>query len=321
MRAGIEQLATKLRRRGLPADIQLRIGISTGYCTVGVFGSELLNAYTAIGQPVALASTFRTEARPGTILCGPSTFALLEDRVSARRTESILIPGSPAVEAYELLDAAGTDAGPACSPATEAPAEVRLFRKEGDFWTIAYEGSVIRLKDAKGLGYLAYLLGRPRREVHVLDLFSAVEGNAASAYGPLRAGLGQLGLQAGDPSDTGPVLDAAAKSAYKKRLSELHEELEEARSFNDPVRAERAQEEIDALVQALSAAVGLGGRDRKPTSTAERARLNVTRAIKSSMEKIGQNNAALGQHLNLSINTGTFCSYTPDPGLPAVWSL
>jgi hypothetical protein len=45
-----------------------------------------------------------------------------------------------------------------------------LFVREGEYWTIAYHGTVLRLRDGKGLRYLAELLGRPGDRVPALDL-------------------------------------------------------------------------------------------------------------------------------------------------------
>lgn len=335
MREGVASLNARLRRRGVAAELQVRVGINTGFCTVGVFGSELLHAYTAVGLPVNVAVRLQAEAGVGKVLCGGSTVSLVETRVSARQREVVHMPGTTGtVDAYEIIDVidgradAADDDGAASrnlNLVPKAPAEVRLFRKEGDFWTIAYEGSVFRLKDSKGLGYLAQLLARPRREVHVLDLFtggeSQPESRGATSYRDMtQAQLAEIGLGGRDSVDAGAMLDPQAKAAYKRRLQDLQEDLEEADAFNDPERSARAQAEIDALVQALAASVGLGGRDRKAASGAERARLNVTRAIKAAVEKIGQNNVSLGQHLTVSLNTGMFCSYTPDPGLPATWT-
>ena len=54
--------------------------------------------------------------------------------------------------------------------AAMAPPIPNLVRKEGEYWTIAYEGTLLRLRDGKGLDYLACLLGHPRQEFHVADL-------------------------------------------------------------------------------------------------------------------------------------------------------
>ncbi len=78
--------------------------------------------------------------------------------------------------------------------------------------------------------------------------------------------------------------------------------------------------EIEALGRELSRALGLGGRDRRAASASERARINVTRAIKIALERIAEHNPALAALLTKSIRTGAFCSYTPDPRLPTVWN-
>ncbi|HEY5869383.1 MAG TPA: ABC transporter C-terminal domain-containing protein, partial [Candidatus Tectomicrobia bacterium] len=128
-------------------------------------------------------------------------------------------------------------------------------------------------------------------------------------------------LRVGRLGDAGPVLDAQAKTAYKRRLDELQADLAEAQRFHDAERAAKAQAEIDMLIAELAAAVGLGGRDRRAAAIAERARLNVTKAIKAALSKISDNHPALGHHLATSIKTGTFCAYTLDPAHPQSWTL
>jgi multidrug resistance efflux pump len=122
-----------------------------------------------------------------------------------------------------------------------------------------------------------------------------------------------------DLGDAGELLDATAKAAYKARLEELQAELDEAEGFNDAVRASKARQEMDFLVGELARAVGLGGRDRRAASHAERARLNVTRAIRAAMANLARANPSLGQHLSSTIRTGGYCSYTPDPRAPIAW--
>jgi hypothetical protein len=57
--------------------------------------------------------------------------------------------------------------------------------------------------------------------------------------------------------------------------------------------------------------VGLGGCNRRAASHAERARLNVTRAIRATMANLARDNPSLGRHLAATIRTGRYCSYTP----------
>lgn len=123
------------------------------------------------------------------------------------------------------------------------------------------------------------------------------------------------------PGDAGEVLDRQSVVAYRRRLSELEEEVEEARAWADPERAARAEAERDFLIRELSAAVGLGGRMRRASSVSERARLSVTRAIRAALSRIAKQSPALGDHLQATIHTGTFCSYLPDPRVPVDWHI
>jgi len=127
------------------------------------------------------------------------------------------------------------------------------------------------------------------------------------------------GLRQARISDTGPILDKPAKTAYRARLRELEEDLTEATAWADPVRAARARQEMQFLAGQLAAAVGLSGRDRRTGSPAERARVNITRAIRTAVARIRAHSPALADHLNATIHTGTFCSYTPDPRAPITW--
>jgi len=209
---------------------------------------------------------------------------------------------------------------PAAAEAAGPEAARNLFRREGEYWTISYEGPVVRLRDAKGLRHLARLLSHPGQEFHAVDL-EAAEGQPGQAapVGPRdRAGGDELAVRP-DLGDAGVLLDATAKAAYRARLGELRAELEEAEGFNDPARATRARQEMEFLVAELARAVGLGGRDRRAASHAERARLNASRAIRAAMANLAEANPALGRHLAATIRTGRYCSYTPDPRLPIAW--
>jgi hypothetical protein len=207
-----------------------------------------------------------------------------------------------------------------------APEAVQgIFRREGEFWSIVCWGEVFRLKDVRGLAYIAYLLGHPGEEFHVLSLASKAGGNQgeadALAEPATEEQATQSDLTVGRMGDAAEMLDAQAKAAYKKRAAELREQLEEARELNQLELVDRLEDEIETLGRELSRAVGLGGRDRRAASASERARINVTRAIKIALERIAEHHPALAAFLTSSIRTGTFCSYAPDSRLPASWQL
>jgi hypothetical protein len=212
------------------------------------------------------------------------------------------------------------------APATPS-AQTGVFRKEGEFWTVGYGRKSFRLKDTKGLGYLAHLLRHPAAEFHVLDLAGGIAGrgdddeSSQSAPNLPRGAedLEKAGIHIGSLGDAGEMLDHQAKATYRRRLSELREELEEAKELANVERAEQAEQEIDALTRELARAVGLGGRSRRAGSASERARQSVAKTIKSVLERIAQSDAATGDIFSRCIRTGTFCSYQPDPVSPVAW--
>jgi len=202
-----------------------------------------------------------------------------------------------------------------------------IFRKEGEYWTIGYGANVFRLKDSKGLAYLAYLLRNPGTEFHALDVVGGIavhsqEDQSNLSIPRLAHGdehLDQAGISIGGQGDAGEMLDEQAKAAYRRRLSELREELEQAKELGNVERAEQAEKEMDALVRELSRAVGLGGRNRRAASASERARQSVSKTIKAVLERIAQSDATLGDIFSRCIQTGVFCSYQPDPDFPIAW--
>jgi tetratricopeptide (TPR) repeat protein len=194
-------------------------------------------------------------------------------------------------------------------------ADDNVFRREGDYWLVAYEGVVVRLRDVKGLRYLTRLLANPGRELHVLDLV------AGERDGTSDASRGTEGGTTVSLGDAGSLLDAPAKAAYRRRLAEIDEDIEEARGLGDGERGAQSEAERDFLVRELARAVGLGGRDRRAGSTSERARASVTRAVRQAMVRISEHHPALGEHFGRAIRTGTYCAYLPDPRAPMAWRL
>jgi tetratricopeptide (TPR) repeat protein len=215
--------------------------------------------------------------------------------------------------AVDVTATANSDATPVASRTSRGAPDHARFEREGDVWIVEYAQDSFRVHDSKGMNHLARLLRSPGTELHALDM---VHGETARS-----SSRGSDELSSGDLSDTGPLLDAAAKQAYRERLSAIGEELAEAERWNDPERAAQLELERSALVHELSAALGLGNRDRtSASSSSERARVSVTRSIRSAMDRIAGYSPDLGAHLAATIRTGTFCAYTPDPRAPIEWS-
>jgi tetratricopeptide (TPR) repeat protein len=187
-----------------------------------------------------------------------------------------------------------------------------LFRNEGEYWTIVFADVTARVRDVKGLRYLQELLRVPQRDLHVLDL-------AAVNSLPPATSRSREGLRAG-AGDAGALVDARARDDYRRRIAELHGEIEEAEGHGDLGRAEAARSELDQLTQHLAAAFGVGGRERKVADLTERTRLNVTRAIRAAIGRIAIAHPELARHLESTVVTGRLCRYQPPSGDVPVWS-
>lgn len=192
--------------------------------------------------------------------------------------------GQHRARAEELLRAFGASG---LLAATATPAPGPCLTREGDVWAVCFEGRHVRVKDSKGMRDLVTLLGQPGREIPALDLYG----------GPTE-------------HDTGEVLDATARAAYKLRLAEL----EEQESLSEAEAVER-----QFLLEQLSSAYGLGGNVRRLGSSAEKARSTVTARVRDTLKRIAAHDPALGRHLSHSVRTGTFCSYAPET--PVMWHL
>jgi hypothetical protein len=167
-----------------------------------------------------------------------------------------------------------------------AAATPNRFQRDGAVWHITYRGKTIRMPDAKGLRDIATLLARPQEPVRATQL---------------------AGLVA--PAGADPVLDGQARAAYRARLTELDQDIDDATASNDLERAARAAAERDALIGELTHALGLGGRSRRLGDDTERARKAVTARIHHAIDRLQHHHPDLAAHLRAAIRTGTACTY------------
>lgn len=179
----------------------------------------------------------------------------------------------------------------------------RVFKREGDVWTLCYQKRIVRVHHLKGLALISQLLARTNEPIHCMELANSVDAGRSLPGETLRSA---------QSIEMGPMLDQEAKHSYRERARELRQELEEAHRFNDAGRAEKIEQELRFLTRELARAIGLFGHDRENGSSGERARLRVTFAIKSAINKIASSHITLARHLESSIRTGRFCTYRPD---------
>ena len=122
MQRRMRELEFDWRDVGLEKPFQLRIGVNTGYCTVGNFGSEDRMDYTIIGNEVNLASRLQSHADLGGILISHETYSLVKDIIPAQECDPIQAKGfAKPVRNYKVLD-----------QFDELPGRSRIIREEYD---------------------------------------------------------------------------------------------------------------------------------------------------------------------------------------------
>lgn len=105
MRDGLTELHQDWINHGIEAPLQVRMGISTGYCTVGNFGSDSRMDYTIIGNQVNLASRLETSAEPNQILISNDTWSLIKSNIHCSRMNPIRVKGfEQPIQVYEVID-------------------------------------------------------------------------------------------------------------------------------------------------------------------------------------------------------------------------
>jgi hypothetical protein len=307
---------TDLRRAPL-LDAQVRATVAAG---------DLTHARGAADELTAIAARFRSATFVAMAAHARGRVQLAEGDADAVRAWSGMgVPYEAAVARAALADAL-TDTGAGDRAARERRAAQRVldgltasrapapsavgvpneFRRVGDVWIVQFDGRSSAVPDRKGMRHLARLLAASGQELHALDLVAA---ETTGGFVP-RAGTG-----------LGAPLDDKAKTAYRRRLAEIDEDIVAADDSGDARRSRQAHAERDFLVRELARAVGLAGRDRRGGDASERARVAVTRAVRQAIARLSDIDAGLAAHLDHAIRTGTWCAYLPDPRSPITWDV
>jgi len=104
MQRRMRELEHEWRERGLERPFRIRMGISTGFCTVGNFGSQDRMDYTIIGNEVNLAARLQSAAEPGSILLAHETNALVGDAVLTEEQPPITVKGfAKPIKTYKIV--------------------------------------------------------------------------------------------------------------------------------------------------------------------------------------------------------------------------
>ena len=163
-----------------------------------------------------------------------------------------------------------------------------LFQQQEHTWKVRYLGKEAHLPHSKGMVDISNLLMRAGEEIKAEEL---------------------LGGQISQASVK--IIDKEALLSVKRRLEEIETLLVDALD-EDTYETESLKREYDQLTQYINSAVDKKGRIRIKGSTSDKARSAVTQRIKSALKKIEKAHPELYKHLDVTIKTGTYCSYKPD---------
>ena len=121
----------------------------------------------------------RRPLRGGARTSGPRRCPCRQRQRAPRRLGTPSGPVDPRRDPSRAVGAPGSERRTPDAPDAQPAASLNIFRREGDYWTLIFEAQTVRVRDLKGMRYLARLLADPGREFHVLDLVAAETGSGA----------------------------------------------------------------------------------------------------------------------------------------------
>jgi len=303
-------------------NVTISLVISRGSVSrfLGLLAATMGDVDSAIGHfEAALAMNRRMGARPHLAATLHDYGCMLTRlRAADRRARELLdeasalaseigIVGLPERCAAVLDAIAPPDGAPRPVPSRPLDGDAFELSRAGRFWKLSRGETHVLLEDRKGFTYIAELVRQPERDVHVMELraLAAPPADHASSDDPSSVAVAsKVGASFADD-----MIDVRARRDYQRRLSELHEQLARYENGGNPEDVLALREEITHVSRELARATSLGGRPRLG-SDAERARINVRRAIHLALTHVAEVAPAYGAVLAGRIRTGMFCRYT-----------
>ena len=113
MQDSMHQLRKEWSDKGMPSGLKIRVGINTGYCTIGNFGSDERMDYTIVGGTVNTASRLEGQSEPGGILISASTYGYVKELIKVESKGLIKVKGvAHPVETFQIIGLLGSKQNP-----------------------------------------------------------------------------------------------------------------------------------------------------------------------------------------------------------------
>jgi hypothetical protein len=207
-----------------------------------------------------------------------------------------------------------------------------IFRRDGNSWTIQFEGKIIPKPDADGWFYIAQLLRCPKRVLSAFDLRELHVAWGADPTGWLRSNrvqelLAAEGQEAADrpdalhlqAKDSGDLIDKAGRKKFKKELSELTKRHEYALQQGDEGAATEFAEEIKQIKSFMREGTRPSRKRVMLSDENKKANDAVRNAIERVLGDLADAHSELSEHFRKYLKYGgTYC-YFPQPSVE--WDL
>jgi hypothetical protein len=186
----------------------------------------------------------------------------------------------------------------------------------GDYWTISFNQKTVIIKNSKGMRYIDYLIRNKGKEIHVVELFYAIEPPDINRIDHNLSSMSEdeleaMGLSKAITGEKTERMSPNSNNIIKNRLATIAEKIEEAIEFGDEESQIKLENEQEKILKQLTSDYGLSGKSRNPNSLVEQIRKNITKSIIREKNKLKQKYPEFALHL-ICLKTGTFCCYQPD---------
>ncbi len=226
---------------------------------------------------------------------------------------SHLLPLVEKLPEIQRLFISSASTGTTC-PASKSKdiSEMNLFQKEGEYWTIFYKGmkKPLRIRDQKGLPYIAYLLANQGRAFDLLGLVKVVEGVNVDAIDNVYS---KMNVEQLEKDFSGSTIKNLYRSIKKKRmrLHYLEQELKEAEDNHDVGAKEKLLREREEMLEEIEL-----NSDNDYEKLRKYVNQCINRALKAIQEKLEEENMILYEHLKRHLTPVKFpICYNPDQNI------
>ncbi|MGC2109397.1 MAG: hypothetical protein WA655_07760 [Candidatus Korobacteraceae bacterium] len=182
--------------------------------------------------------------------------------------------------------------------------DANAFVRQGEVWSISYEGKSCLVPHQLGLEYIARLLQNPGRPMSALAVQRGADANPDAgvvvAVREMEVSDGRLYQERSD---------AKAMQQYKAEAERLADEMADAKQRGNQRKYEELLERLELIREHVKVDTGRGGRRRRFSDDVEKARTSVTKAINRAIRSIRQQDNAIADHLQTNIATGAELVY------------